>query len=141
MPRFARWLALAGAVVVADFATKAWVLAAFRPAEADAAQAKVRLLCEMGPGAGAGVEAVEAKLAENLATLERYRLAVDEANIPRVLPEEAAGILQEIAGKTFTSPDGTEHPYLTPEELRELQTSAEAVRQGVADLDTFFTLK
>ncbi len=30
---------------------------------------------------------------------------------------------------------------LTEEELRELKTSAEAVRQGVAELDTFFTLK
>ncbi|MHB1191754.1 MAG: HD-GYP domain-containing protein [Longimicrobiales bacterium] len=88
-----------------------------RTLEVDAAQAKVRLLCERGPGAGAEVEAVESRLAEDLATLERYRLAVDEADIPRVLPEEAAGILQEIAGKTFTAPDGTEHPYLTQEEL------------------------
>ncbi|MDP2792897.1 MAG: signal peptidase II [Sulfurisoma sp.] len=34
MPQvFARWLALAGTVIAADFLTKAWVLAAFRPHE------------------------------------------------------------------------------------------------------------
>lgn len=88
-----------------------------RTLEADAAHAKVRLLREQGPDAGSEVDALDAKLAENLAALERYRLAVDEANIPRVLPEEAAGILQEIGGKTFLAPDGTEHPYLTQDEL------------------------
>ncbi|MBM4371322.1 MAG: GAF domain-containing protein [Deltaproteobacteria bacterium] len=88
-----------------------------RTLEAQASQEKVRLLCESGPGAGAMVAAVDAKLAEDLAALERYRLAVEEANIPRVLPEEAAGILQEIARKAFMAPDGTEHPYLTEEEL------------------------
>lgn len=88
-----------------------------RTLEAQASQEKVRLLCEKGPDAGALVAAVDAKLAEDLATLERYRVAVEEANIPRVLPEEAAGILQEIAKKTFVAPDGAEHPYLTEEEL------------------------
>lgn len=29
MPKFARWLGLAGLVILADFATKAWVLASF----------------------------------------------------------------------------------------------------------------
>ena len=60
---------------------------------------------------------VEASLARDLATLDRYQKAVEEANIPRVLPEDAAGILQEIAQQTFTAPDGSEQPYLTPEEL------------------------
>jgi signal peptidase II len=32
-PSFLRWLALAGGIIAADFATKAWVLAAFRPGE------------------------------------------------------------------------------------------------------------
>jgi len=88
-----------------------------RTLEADAAQAKVRILCERGPGAGAEIEALDAKLGADLAALERYRKAVEEADIPRVLPEEAAGILQDIAGKAFVAPDGTEHPYLTQEEL------------------------
>ena len=88
-----------------------------RTIEADAARAKVTLLCEKGSAAAKGIEAIDALLADELATLERYRRAVDEADIPRVLPEEAAGILQDIAGKTFKAPDGTDHPYLTQEEL------------------------
>jgi lipoprotein signal peptidase len=33
LPRFSCWLALAGAVIVADFVSKAWMLAAFQPHE------------------------------------------------------------------------------------------------------------
>jgi signal peptidase II len=33
LPSFGRWLLLAGGVIVADFLTKAWVLAAFQPHE------------------------------------------------------------------------------------------------------------
>ncbi len=33
MPRFSCWLALAGAVIFADFVSKAWMLAAFQPHE------------------------------------------------------------------------------------------------------------
>jgi HD-GYP domain-containing protein (c-di-GMP phosphodiesterase class II) len=99
-----------------------------RTLEAEAAREKVRILCEKGPGAGAEVAAVDARLAGELERLEGYRKAVEEANIPRVLPEEAAGILQEIARKTFTAPDGTEHPYLTPEELHFL-----AIKRGNLD--------
>jgi HD-GYP domain-containing protein (c-di-GMP phosphodiesterase class II) len=99
-----------------------------RTLEADAAQSKARLLCEKGPGAGVELEALDAELAEELATLERYRQAVEEANIPRVLPEEAAGILQEIGRKTFVAPDGTEQPYLTQEELHFL-----SIRRGNLD--------
>jgi len=99
-----------------------------RTLETDAAQAKVNILCEHGPGAAADLMAVDARLGEDLARLERYRQAVDEANVPRVLPEEAAGILQEIGAKTFVAPDGTEQPYLTPEELHFL-----SIRKGNLD--------
>ena len=51
MPRFARWLALAGAVVVADFATKAWVLAAFRPHETLPVTSFFNLVLVFNPGA------------------------------------------------------------------------------------------
>lgn len=88
-----------------------------RTMEAEAAAAKVAALTSGGSGAPAALEAIEARLAADLAKLEQYRKAVEEADIPRVLPEEAAGILQEIASRTFTAPDGTEQPYLTAEEL------------------------
>ncbi len=61
------------------------------------------------------------ELTAKLDRLERYRQAVLEANTPRVLAEEAAGILDEIAAATFTAPDGSEQPYLTPEELHFLR--------------------
>ncbi len=60
-------------------------------------------------------------LAESLSRLDRFRKAVEEANMPRVLPEEAAGILEEIAGLTFMAPDGSEQPYLTQQELHFLR--------------------
>lgn len=88
-----------------------------RTMEAEAAKAKVDVLAKEGPDALADLDAIDARLSDELARLEGYRKAVDEANIPRVLPEEAAGILQEIASRTFIAPDGSEQPYLTDEEL------------------------
>lgn len=97
-----------------------------RTIEADALRGKVEAL-----QAGADAEAlgeIEARLAAELERLDSYRKAVEEANIPRVLPEEAAGILQEIASRTFVAPDGTEAPYLTDEELHYL-----SIRRGNLD--------
>jgi response regulator RpfG family c-di-GMP phosphodiesterase len=51
-----------------------------------------------------------------------------EANIPRILDEEAAEVLQEIAGQTFIDPDGKEQAYITPHELHFLQ-----IRRGSLD--------
>ena len=99
-----------------------------RTLEADAADAKVKILCDKGPAAAAEIAAADARLSEELDRLDRYRKAVEEANVPRVLPEEAAGILQEIAAKTYIAPDGTEQPYLTPEELHFL-----SIRKGNLD--------
>ncbi|MDX1492724.1 MAG: HD domain-containing phosphohydrolase [Longimicrobiales bacterium] len=71
--------------------------------------------------AGDELSAIDAKLEEDLARVERYWEAVQEANIPRVLDEEAAEILDEIAQATFVDPDGKEQPYLTPRELHFLK--------------------
>ena len=73
---------------------------------------------------------IEAEVASELDNLDRYWKAVQEANIPRVLPEDAAGILQEIAQRTFIAPDGSEQPYLTPEELHFL-----SIKRGNLDED------
>jgi HD-GYP domain-containing protein (c-di-GMP phosphodiesterase class II) len=108
-----------------------------RTMEADAAWEKVEILRRGGPGAAAEADAVDVRLAEDLATLEAYRRAVDEANVPRVLPEEAAGILREIASRTFTAPDGAEHPWLTADELHFLSIKRgnldEAERKQIED--------
>jgi len=97
--------------------------------EADAACARADVIVERGrAGAAADLEAIEAKLAEDFATLEQYWRAVQDANIPRVLDEEAAEVLQEIAKKTFVDPDGKEQAYITPHELHFLE-----IRRGSLD--------
>ncbi len=51
MPNFARWLALAGTIIVADFATKAWVLSTFHLHESVAVTSFFNLVLVMNPGA------------------------------------------------------------------------------------------
>jgi HD-GYP domain-containing protein (c-di-GMP phosphodiesterase class II) len=99
-----------------------------RTLEAEAERTKSRLLAAKGQAADAELRAVGAKLAEDLERLERYRRAVEEANVPRMLPEEAAAVLEEIAGHTFDEHDGVGSPYLTKEELRFL-----SIRRGNLD--------
>ncbi len=90
--------------------------------EADAACARADAIQEKGKeGAAADVAAIEAKLAEDLATVERYWQAVLDANVPRVLDEEAADVLDEIAQQTFIDPEGKEQAYITPHELHFLK--------------------
>lgn len=52
-----------------------------------------------------------------LQQVDRFFAAIEEANLPRVLPEQAASVLQEISGFTFRGFDGQSEPYLTDEEL------------------------
>ncbi len=100
-----------------------------RTLQAQAAEAKLRVLeSRSGDDAQAELRAIDRRLEEDLERLERYRKAVEDANIPRVLDEEAAGILQEIAAQTFVDPEGKEQPYLTDEELHYL-----SIRRGNLD--------
>ena len=97
--------------------------------EVEAARAKAEILVDRRPESAAEeLSAIDAKLAEDLATLDAYRRAVEEANIPRVLDEDAAGILQDIAARTYVDPEGKEQPYLTAEELHFL-----SIRRGNLD--------
>ena len=97
--------------------------------EADAASAKADVIGEKGrQGAAADLAAIDAEMAEALERLAHYRDAVQDANIPRVLDEEAAEVLEEIARHTFIDPDGREQAYLTPHELHFLQ-----IRRGSLD--------
>jgi HD-GYP domain-containing protein (c-di-GMP phosphodiesterase class II) len=90
--------------------------------EADAACARADAIQAKGKeGAAVDVAAVEAKLAEDLDTVERYWQAVQDANVPRVLDEEAAEVLDEIAQETFIDPEGKEQAYITPHELHFLK--------------------
>jgi HD-GYP domain-containing protein (c-di-GMP phosphodiesterase class II) len=97
--------------------------------EADAASAKADVIGEKGrQGAAADLAAIDAEVAEALERLALYRVAVQDANIPRVLDEEAAEVLEEISRHTFIDPDGKEQAYLTPHELHFLQ-----IRRGSLD--------
>jgi HD-GYP domain-containing protein (c-di-GMP phosphodiesterase class II) len=96
--------------------------------EADAAHARAKAVLEKGADAAADLAAIDAKLAEDYETLGQYWTAVQDANIPRVLPEEAAGVLDQIARHTFRDPEGAEQTYLTPDELHFLQ-----IRKGSLD--------
>jgi HD-GYP domain-containing protein (c-di-GMP phosphodiesterase class II) len=99
--------------------------------EAEAAHARARAIADKGKeGAAADLAAIDARLAADLARIQRYWTAVQDANIPRVLDEDAAAVLEEIARQTFVDPDGKEQPYLTPRELHFLQ-----IRRGSLDED------
>lgn len=65
-----------------------------------------------------------------MAQVDSYLNAVRDANIPRVLPEEAADILKEIAATTYLDDEGNPQPYLTPEELHFL-----SIKRGTLDED------
>jgi len=88
----------------------------------EAADARTAAIAEKGvEGATADIAAIADKLEAGLEQVDRYWKAIQEANVPRVLDEEAAEILDEIATTTFRDEDGAEHPYITPHELHFLQ--------------------
>jgi signal peptidase II len=51
LPKFGQWLLLAAAIIVVDFATKAWVLGAFHLRESVAVTSFFNLVLVMNPGA------------------------------------------------------------------------------------------
>lgn len=94
-----------------------------------AAEARAAAVADHGLAAAADeLERIERTLQDDLAKVNEYWQAVQEANIPRVLDEEAADILQEIANTTFVDLDGTEKPYLTARELHFL-----SIKRGSLD--------
>ena len=93
-----------------------------RTLESDAHRARAVALAEEGQEAAAPrLQAIDEELARRLAELDRYREAVEEANVPEPTTERASELLDEMAGRTFPAPDDEDHPYLTQEELRFLR--------------------
>ncbi len=88
-----------------------------RTLEAEAARAREVVLLHHGPQASERLAEVEARLREELEALERYRAAIEDANVPRVFPEDPPAILGEMSTRHYTAPDGTAKPYLSEEEL------------------------
>lgn len=97
--------------------------------ETNAACARADAIAAKGREAAApDMQAIADKLQEDLAQLEEYWAAVKDANIPRVLDEEAAEVLQDIAKHTFVDPEGREQAFITPHELHFLE-----IRRGSLD--------
>ncbi len=96
--------------------------------EAEAAQAAFEALRREGGAAPGQLDEIERQRTEALAEVDRYLAAIREANIPRVLEEDAAGVLVDIARRTFLDPAGDEHPFLTEKELHFL-----SIRRGNLD--------
>lgn len=96
-----------------------------------AAEEQAAIIAEKGLAASVDdLEAIERKLEDSLAQVDLYWKAVQEANVPRVLDEEAADILKEIANTTFVDLDGEKKPYITAHELHFLE-----IRRGSLDED------
>jgi HD-GYP domain-containing protein (c-di-GMP phosphodiesterase class II) len=81
-----------------------------------------------GSGSGEELEVIERSLAEDLERIERYRQAVEEANTPRILAEDAAAVLEEIGAANFVDVSGEVRPYLSEGELHFLR-----IRKGSLD--------
>jgi HD-GYP domain-containing protein (c-di-GMP phosphodiesterase class II) len=97
--------------------------------ELEAWMERGRIVAERGIDAAQDdLARIAAELAAEVERLDRYWAALQEANIPRVLDEDAAEILQEISRTTFVDPDGNEHPYITADELHFLE-----IRRGSLD--------
>ncbi len=89
-----------------------------RTFEVEMLRQKTGLLETHGPGGAAALIAgIENEYDARLAELNRFEEAIRAANEPRVLPEESEAILDVIAGRRFTGPDGQPHPFITGEEL------------------------
>lgn len=68
-------------------------------------------------GSAAMLRELELAFARERAELAHFQDAVRAANEPNLLPEEAAGVLGEIALRRFRTPAGDDAPFLTSEEL------------------------
>ncbi len=100
--------------------------------EADAYRARAECLAAGGGSDGAddAIEAIDRQLKEDIERLDRYWTAVQEANVPRAMDEEAAGILEEIGTQVFKDDLGEDRPYLAPHELHFL-----SIKRGSLDPD------
>lgn len=98
--------------------------------EADAAQASLDAVRLAGDPQAVldRLTEIEAARDAELALVDQYWTAITEADIPRVLEEDAAGVLEQIGQRTFVDPEGKDQPWLTADELHFL-----AIRRGNLD--------
>jgi len=101
-----------------------------RTLEAEAAREREAALRRDAAHAAERLAEVDERLRADLAALDRYREAIEDANVPRAYWTEPAAILREVATKRYTAPDGSERPYVTDQELHYL-----AIPRGNLDDD------
>lgn len=98
--------------------------------ELGAWKAKASVIAEKGIEAAAdAITEIDEGLVEELRRVEHYWSAVSEANVPRVLDEDAAEILDEIAESSFEDADGNHRPYVTSDELDYLRIKRGSLTQ------------
>ena len=63
------------------------------------------------------LQGLEEAYERSQAQVDSFQEAIRESNVPKVLPEGSAVVLQEIAATTFRDFEDQQVPYVTPEEL------------------------
>ena len=90
-----------------------------RTLESDFHQKRAEHLLKHGEeGFDAFLQGLEEEYESSRSQVDRFQEAIRESNVPRVLPEASAGILEDIAAATFRDFADQQVPYVTPEELR-----------------------
>jgi HD-GYP domain-containing protein (c-di-GMP phosphodiesterase class II) len=92
-----------------------------RSAEAEYHKKRADLLFQRTDNAGPLLMKLEEEFDKHVAELKRFHEAVRGANEPSILPEAAAGILDQIATHTFTNVQGEAVPFLDRDELHFLK--------------------
>lgn len=92
-----------------------------RSAEAEYYRKRAELMLQHGAQAQPMLQKLDEEFEKHVAELKRFHEAVRGANEPTVLPEAAADILDEIAGRSFTNLQGEEVPFLDVDELHFLK--------------------
>ncbi len=102
-----------------------------RDIEARIAQQKVEALLKLSRRESAArLRMLDEESGRLLAEMDRYAEFVARANEPTLLPTDDFDVLAEIARKTYRDPRGTEHGYLSSDEVRFL-----SIPQGSLDSD------
>ncbi len=63
------------------------------------------------------LQSLEEEYERSQSQIDRFQEAIRESNVPKVLPEASAEILEKIAATTFRNFADQQVPYVTPEEL------------------------
>ena len=92
-----------------------------RSAEAEYHRKRADLLLQRTDNVGPLLMKLEEEFEKHVAELKRFHEAVRGANEPSILPEAAAGILDQIANHTFTNVQGEPVPFLDKDELHFLK--------------------